>query len=340
MKKFLLTLATLVYSLSAIAQVTDEERIGVTPVMPEYGDIPVAAQNALYSKLQRVITSNGLAENTGERFVLTPRVDIIESGVTSAGMMLLKLEVTFIFGDVIEDKIYGSATVNATGIGNTEEKCYVKAFQVLKPNHPTLANMLNKAKADIVTYYTDNSDFILKNLDRMAAMGQYEEALTKALTVPQFCKDFFMLCQDKALEIFHMQEEALRKEMDRQNQVLLQQARSAWAVKHNYDSAQDALNLIAQIDPNASCRPDADALLKEIDGNLRAQEKARAAAEADRARAEWEFKMRKYEDDLAMAQKRQENTAAILGTLANRFGRIDINYQKDKTKRWGLAKTQ
>ena len=125
--------------------------------------------------------------------------------------------------------------------------------------------MLNKAKADIITYYNGNYDFIVKDIDRMAAMGQYQEALAKALTVPQVCKNVYMLCQDKALEIYGMQTEALRKEMDKQNQIILQQARSAWAVKNDYESAQNALSLLAQIDPDASCRANADALLKEID---------------------------------------------------------------------------
>ena len=342
MRKFTLILATLILSFSTLAQVSDEARISVSPVMPEYGNIPAAAQNTLYTKLQRVITTNGLAESSGERFVLTPRVDIIESGVTSAGMILLKLEVTFIFGDVIEDKIYGTATVNATGIGDSEEKCYVKAFQVLKPNHPALMAMFNKAKADIITYYTDNSDFIIKDIDRLAAMGQYEEAITKAVTVPSVCKDVYMLCQDKALEIYAARSEAQKQAeieaINKQGLVLLQQARSAWAVKNDYECAQTALNLLSQIDPYASCRADADILLKEINDNLRAQEKTRAEAEAARARAEWEFKIRKYEDDLAMAQQKQADRAAILGTLANRFGKIDIGIQREKTSRWGSAK--
>lgn len=341
MRKFTLILATLILSFSALAQVSDEARISVSPVMPEYGNIPAAAQNTLYSKLQRVITTNGLAESSGERFVLTPRVDIVESGVTSAGMMLLKLEVTFIFGDVIEDKIYGTATVNATGIGDSEEKCYVKAFQVLKPNHPALMAMFNKAKADIITYYTDNSDFIIKDIDRLAAKGQYEEAISKAVTVPSVCKEVYMLCQDKALEIYEARTEAQKQAeieaINKQGLVLLQQARSAWAVKNDYECAHAALNLLSQIDPYAACRADADMLLKEINDNLRAQEKARAEAEAARARAEWEFKMRKYEDDLAMAQQKQADKAAILGTLAGRFGKIEIGIQREKTSRWGFA---
>ena len=38
-----------------------------------------------------------------------------------------------------------------------------------------------------------------------------------------------------------------------------------------------------------------------------------------------------------MMQK-QADKAAILGALVNRFGRIDIGIQKEKTSRWGFAK--
>lgn len=342
MKKLLSAISILILSLSAFAQMTDETRIAVTPVMPEYGNIPQAAQNALFSKLQRVISTNGMAESAGERFVLTPRVDMIESGVTSAGMILLKLEITFIFGDVVEDKIYGSATVNTTGVGDSEEKCYTKAFQVLKPNHPALVSMFNKAKSDIVSYYNDNAEFLFKDIDRLAGMGQYEEAITKAVTVPPVCRDVYLQCQDKALQIYETrstaQKQAEIEAVNKQGSVLLQQARSAWAVKHNYESAQAALTLLAQIDPAAACRADADSFLSEINTTLRAKEKAEAAASAARAKAEWEFKMRKYEDDLAMAQQKQSDRAAILGTLANRFGKIDIGIQQEKTSRWGLVR--
>jgi hypothetical protein len=50
--------------------------------------------------------------------------------------------------------------------------------------------------------------------------------------------------------------------------------------------------------------------------------------------------MRKYEDDLVYKTQGQANRAEIFGVLANRFGRVDITYQKDKTKRWGVAKTK
>ena len=327
MKKLFLIIAALFASFNVFAQASEEGHLGVTPVMPEYGDVPAAAQNVLYSKLQNIIIKNGMAESAGERFVLTPRIDITDGGVTSAGMMLIKMEVTFILGDVVEDRIYGSATIKATGIGDSKEKCYTKAFQVLKPNHPTLVEMLDKAKADIISYYTNNADFIIKDIDRLAAMGQYQEAIAKAVTVPAICKDLHMQCQDKALQIYEMQSEAIRKEIDKQNQIILQQARSAWAVKNDYESAEKALTFIAQIDPSAACRADADALLAEINRKLRAKENA-----------EWEFKMRKYEDNLEMSKQKQADKAAILGTLASRFGKIDIGFQKQKTTRWGLAK--
>lgn len=64
---------------------------------------------------------------------------------------------------------------------------------------------------DILEYYTENSDFIIKEIERLFAMGEYEEAMTKALTVPSICKDIYMLCQDKALQIYETRSETQKQ---------------------------------------------------------------------------------------------------------------------------------
>ena len=326
MKKIILLLVGLFSLFSVYAQTDGEPQLSVTPIMPEYGDIPTEAQNFLLTKLQRVITSNGMVENGGERFVLTPRVDIIESGVTSAGMILLKMDVTFLLGDVLEDKIYGSATVPTTGIGDSETKCYVKAFQTLRPNHPELVKMFASAKEAIISYYNDNSESIIGEIDRMVVMGQFDEAMTKAITIPSICGEIYQQCQNKALEVYEAKKAADKEEVNKMGLFLLQQARSAWAARSNYESAEEALDLLAQIDPYADCRSQADELLAQINNKLRATEQA-----------QWEFTLKKYEDKLAMEKQKQADKTAILTALVGRFGKIDIGIQKEQTKRWGFA---
>lgn len=329
MKKFISFFVGILSLFNVYAQVEGEPQLSVTPIMPEYGDVPVEAQNFLLSKLQRVITANGMVENGGERFVLTPRVDIVESGVTSAGMILLKLDITFLLGDVVEDKIYGSAVVSTTGIGDSETKCYVKAFQTLRPNHPELVKMFASAKESIISYYNDNSESIIGEIDRLVLMGQFDEAMTKAITIPSICGDFHKTCQNKALEVYEAKKAADKQEVDKMGLFLLQQARSAWTARSNYESAEKALEILAQIDPYAECRPQADELLSQINNKLRATEQA-----------QWEFTLKKYEDQLAMDKQKQADKTAVLNALVGRFGRIDIGIQKEKTKRWGFANSK
>ena len=126
--------------------------------------------------------------------------------------------------------------------------------------------------------------------------------------------------------------------MEKESLSLLQQAKAAWSSKQDYESASNALSILAQIDPYASCLDQANALMEEISSKLRTDERNKAAAEAAIAKRNWEFKMRQYEDNLEMAKQKQADKAAILGTLANRFGKFDISVQKEKTSRWGVAK--
>lgn len=71
------------------------------------------------------------------------------------------------------------------------------------------------------------------------------------------------------------------------------------------------------INPYSDCTDEADAIVKEISSTLRAQEKA-----------QWEFKMRQYEDNLAdkrlAADRSHEASMAlinnVLGPLASHRG--------------------
>ena len=91
--------------------------------------------------------------------------------------------------------------------------------------------------------------------------------------------------------------------------------------------------VLMDVDPNAKCSKDADQLAAEISSKLRKDEAAKAAA----AKAAWEFKVRQYEDKYALDVQKQADKAAILGCLANRFGRIDIGIKKEKAFKIGSS---
>ncbi len=329
MKKIIVLFMTLL-PMTVFCQTTDIDRLTIGAVMPDYENIPVEALQNLETRIQSLVTSQGVADNlSAERFVITARVDVTTKDITQTAppKVSMKMDVTFIIGDIVEDKIYGTHTMSIAGIGINETKAYITAFQRIKSNNPALQKFVSDSKQKILDFYNGNCPFIISSAEQKASMGQYDEAITQLITVPSVCADCYAQCQTKSLEVYEQRRANEQEKLDHAGRELIRQARSAWNVKHDYECAQKALDLLAQVDPDASCVGEADALVSEIDAHLRKKEAA-----------QWEFKMRQYEDNLADRRQAQADKTALLGALINRFGKIDINIKKEKTSRWGLAK--
>ncbi|MBQ2187846.1 MAG: hypothetical protein II401_04745 [Bacteroidales bacterium] len=340
MKKILTILAMLL-PLAAFCQSTDADRLSIGVVLPDYENIPAEARQNLESKLQSLVASQGVSDNiSAERFLITAKVDVVNKDITQTAppKVSMKMDVTFIIGDLVEDKIYATHTMSVAGIGVNETKAYITAFQRIKANNPDLLNFVASTKQKILDYYNNNCPFIISEADRKAKMGQYDEALTQLITVPSVCSDCYTQCQTKSLEVYELRKQNEAEKLDKAGRELIRQARSAWSLKHDYECAQQALDLLAQVDPDAACVSEADAFAVEINDHLRKVEAQQAAEAAARAKQEWEFKMRQYEDNVADRRQAQADKAAILGALVNRFGRFDISFKKETTSRWGRAK--
>lgn len=339
MKRILLLLA-LVLPLAAFCQQNDADRISISAVIPDYKDIPAEALQNLEGKLQSLVTAQGNADRQTDRFLITARVDVTNKDITQTAppKVSMKMDITFIIGDVLEDKVYGTHTISTAGIGVNETKAYIQAFQRIKPNNPSLQKFVTDAKHKILDYYNGNCGFIVSDAERKAKMGQYDEALTQLITVPSVCADCYATCQAKSLEVYELRKQAEAAKLDKEGRELIRQARSAWSVKHDYECAQKALDLLAKVDPDAACVAEADKFVTEINDHLRKVEAQQAAAAAARAKQLWEFKMRQYEDNVADRRQAQADKTAILGALVNRFGRFDINIKKERTFGWAKSK--
>ena len=334
--KHILILLAFVLPLAAFCQQSDADRISISAVIPDYKDIPAEALQNLEGKLQSLVTAQGNGDRQTDRFLITARVDVTSKDITQTAppKVSMKMDITFIIGDVVEDKVYGTHTISTAGIGSNETKAYIQAFQRIKPNNPALQKFVADTKQKILDYYNGNCGFVVSDAERKAQMGQYDEAIAQLVTVPSVCADCYATCQAKSLEVYELRRKAEAAKLDKEGRELIRQARSAWSVKHDYECAQKALDLLAKVDPDAACVAEADKFVTEINAHLRKVEAQQAAAAAARAKQQWEFKMRQYEDNLADRRQAQADRAAILGTLANRFGKIDIGIKKEKTYGW------
>lgn len=334
-------------SIEAFAQ--SNAKIPISAVLSDDATIPQPSFSMLQNKMKAIVVQNGYADMAEQRFVLNASVDIIEKGYNSAGMMMQKMAITFYVCDVLENKIYSSATINTLGVGQSDIKVYNMAFQRINPSAPQITQLLAQANSQIIDYYTVHYSDLVAETDRLVEMEQYDEAITKLITVPSICVEAYNDAQSRCVSIYHKKMDALaamqKARTNKEGLVLIQQAKAAWASRQDYESASNALAILAQISPEAECIDQANEFIQSINDKLRTDEfnkaqaeQRKAATEAAIAQRNWEFKMRQYEDNLAMTKQRQADNAAILGTLAERFGRFDINIQKNITQNGNFKK--
>lgn len=130
MRNIVLALCLFVCTIS-LAQGADEGRISIRALIPDGIILSADADRQLETKMQQLLTNNGFADNQyAVRFVLTAKVDITSKDVVPSTPPRIseKLDVTFFVGDVVENKVYASTTLNLLGIGINENKACISAI--------------------------------------------------------------------------------------------------------------------------------------------------------------------------------------------------------------------
>lgn len=328
MKKLISLIATGLICLCGYSQ-DNGETLSITAIQPEDSRFSEESKQNLETKMQRIIQNGGLHSGDGSRFIMTSRIDVTEKDITSQGMFLQKMDISFYILDIVEDKVFGMTSIPVVGVGETETKALIKAFQNIKPTSPKLSSFITATNTAIQNYFRQEMPRIIADAELKAQNGDFDGAYILLLTVPSICHAEYDLCRSKAIEINDLQRKKQRESVNKEGRSLIQKAKALWSGKHDYDTAKEALELLAKVDPGADCVAEVNDFMATISENLRDTEKAEA-----------EFKKQQYEDRIQFERQKEENKAAILNTLVGRFGRFDLSVQKDKTYRFGSAKQQ
>lgn len=247
-------------------------------------DIPLEACHNLETKLQQILIRNGFADNDYiKRFVLVAKISVLVKDIlpSTPVRILQKLEITFMLGDVIENKLYGSTTITLSGIGTNETKSFISAFSKINPQREEFQAFFNKSKEKIISFYTEHCDEILYRANTLANMQKYNESISLLLSMPNICSNCYDKCQKGAIEVY-------KRKIDEEGHILLNKAENEWAKESNATGAHKVLTLISQINPHSTAYIEMKKLRSKISRKLRADEKK-----------EWEFQMQKYQDDQA-----------------------------------------
>lgn len=266
---------------------TDESRVSINIVQPEGNGFPDEANRYLATKMQQMVTANGMADNgLNERFVLTAKVNVLQKDVvpSTPARVSEKLEITFLVGDIEENKLYETLAVEASGIGTNETKAAMAAFRQIAARSNDIATFLANAKQKIVSFYTDNCESIIKRAQTLAGTQEYDEAIYMLMSVPNVCSECHDRCQSAVAPIY-------QSKIDNQAQLAINKAKALWTADRTEQGASQALQLVAGITSQSTLYPQVEALYKEINKKL-----------SDDEKREWQMQVRQYEDNQKFRQ--------------------------------------
>lgn len=157
----------------------------------------------------------------------------------------------------------------------------ISAFSKLNPNQKDFSLMLETAKGKIVDFYTNHCAEEISKARTMASVGNYDEAISRMMAVPNVCADCYDKCQVAATSFY-------QQKIDAYGLQQLNKARNAWMKSQDTDGANEVARYLNTISPHSSCYQDVEKLRKEVASKLNADELR-----------EWNFQSKQYEDSQA-----------------------------------------
>ena len=311
-----LVLLSVTLTLYGVANASESEKSAISLgcfVSDESESIPKESIEFLTNRMQRAIVADGFADNqaTG-RFALVAKYNVLEKDIvpTTPPRISQKLELSFVVVDLIENKIYGGCDMTVSGIGTNETKAFSAAFQKVSVQNRQIKTLLSEAKEKILDYYTNSCPQIQTEAKTLASTGQFDKAIFSLMSVPPVCTECYNSCQQLASEIY-------QQKIDAECSRMLAQAKSKWAASQSGATATEVAEIISQIDPRSSNYP---AVVE-----FRTSVSVKLAADAKR---EWEFRMKKYEDNQQFKRSIVDACRAVGVTFAKNFQLPQINFFK------------
>lgn len=278
MKKLIILAASLAAATAALGAAP--KSVPLTIAVPEQAEyVPQAARAALENKMRQIANLNGMSA-TGDagQFFLTCVVTVLDKQVVGGAPVKIaqQAEVTFYVADALNEKVFGQATVNVRGVGESETKSLLSALRQIAPAQPALKKLIAESNGRIIAYYEEQCDNIIRQARTLAQARAYPAAFFQLSLVPEQCACYGkVLAEAERLVLEYREYEA---------QAMLSKARAVWSAGMNREAAAEAAEYLAAIPFDAKCHAQALELMKEIKARVKDD------IDFDRLQLEWEQK--------------------------------------------------
>ena len=223
-------------------------------------------------------------------FIFTVVANPLEKEIVSGAptQIIQNLEFTFYIVDANRKVVFATYSTASKGVGQSEAKSYIDAMKRVNIKSPAVASFIDQGKKKIIAYYDAEAKNIFAKARALANQKHFDEALYLLCGFPTECSEY-----TASIEVGN---EIYQSYVDYQAQLLLGQARAAWAAKQNSEGAAEAGQYLAAILPEASCYADALALYEEMKAKVR---------------EDWEWEMKKYQDGVDLEKMRIQAWQAV-----------------------------
>lgn len=281
----------------------DVDRIILNATTIENSNVPNEAKQILQNKLLQIATTNSLGGNSyNPRYIITAKANVLSKNIIAGPPQSIALNVEFVFfiGDAIDNIIYATTSKNFKAVGNNENKAFIEAIGQINIKDEVFKSFIEEGKNKIVNWYSTQCDFIIKNAETLATQEKYQEAIYTLICVPQVCKECYTKCHNSIQPIYIAYQ---NKECNKK----LTEAKQKWNADPTKKSAKEVATLLSSIHPDAPCYNEAVKLAEVVKKKIEDEEKK-----------EWEFKMRKYNDNVEMEKQKLETYKTIAAEYAKR----------------------
>ena len=281
-------------------------RLSIAPI--EQGEnVPYAINTKVENQLMRAVSSHGvIADPYYGQFFVTGRFDNTLDDVVPGPPVRHVINGTFTvyIGDAINQQVYASTSFDVKGVGNSEERAYINALSSIGSKRNQLAQFIEGAKEKIIDYYNKNYKSYLAKAQTAMSQRNYAEALYYTTSIPECCIGY--------AEASRLTLSIYQSNIDYEGEVLLAEARGAWAANPNEDGAREAWSYLSRIDPSAACYGEAMKLGEQIRKTVKEN---------------WDFEVKeKYRDAVALEKQRIAAARDIGVAFAKSQPRVITNF--------------
>lgn len=234
-------------------------------IISEEANISTTSKNMLDARLRQIITSKGVSAGANNfQFAVFVNPILSSKDIIASAPTQISQEIELVIGiaDLYNQRIFSTETITLRGVDRSDEKASISAIKTLNAKNVQLSNLIEKSQKEIIEYYDNNADFILKEAKSLSALHQYEKALFSLIQIPSCCKHY-----DKVME------EAIKIYNDYLNydcEVALLQAKNLWAAEPTEANAIYVVELLTSINPRSKCSKDVEVFIKEVKDQVRA----------------------------------------------------------------------